>query len=354
MNRGLGRHRLPFSESCPEDVQPERLRALLDQWIARLGLDLRDLVVLTEAGTNHFALTPLLAVRAGATSVYAVSGDSCWGKAAEAFAGVERWRQRLDLPDRVLSLDRVTGEALARADIVTNLGWVRPLDAAKVERMREGTAISAMCEAWEVRTEDIDLSACEARGVRVAGVNEDHPSVDVFEHNGLLAVKMLLALQIEVHGTRIAVAGEGKFATRITEKLATLGAEVRRSAGLCGKEAVWALEGADALVVADYTRDTLILGDGGDMTVEDFKKLAPHVAVVQFAGWIRAGELRMAGIPVYPLEEIGPRRMGRTMAHLGPSPLLGLHAAGLKVGAMLLGRPGPGGLAQPLTPAEAP
>jgi hypothetical protein len=38
--------------------------------------------------------------------------------------------------------------------------------------------------------------------------------------------------------------------------------------------------------------------------------------------------------------------MGRTLAFLGPAPLVGLHAAGLQAGAMLLGRAGPEGLLQ--------
>jgi hypothetical protein len=237
---------------------------------------------------------------------------------------------------------------LRSADLVTNLGWVRPLDQAKVRCLRPGTVIAAMCEAWEVRAGDIDLRACAARGVRVAGVNEDHPAVDVFEHNGLLAVKLLHALQVEVYAARIAVAGEGKFAARIAATLSKLGADVRRAPSLAGESGAWAVERADAVVVADYTKKTVMLGSGGDMAVETLEKLAPHAAVVQFAGWVRTGELRAAGIPVYPAEEVGPRRMGRTMAHLGPAPLVGLHAAGLKAGAMLLGRSGPEGLAQPI------
>ncbi len=334
------------NEPGPDAVHPERLRALVTRTVERLGLDLRDLTVVTEAATGHFALTAVLAAWAGAARVITVARDSRHGTAVQAHAAVARWRKRLGAPDRVVPVERLDAAVLGQADLVTNLGWVRPLDAVKIRAMREGAAIAAMCEAWELRPGDIDRRACAARGVRVGAVNEDHPAVDVFEHNGLLAVKMLHALQIEVHGARIAVAGEGKFASRIAAALARLGAEVRRAPALAGDRAAWALENSDALIVADYTREDLMLGKRGELTVESLLKRAPHAAVVQFAGWVRAGELRAAGVPVFPEEEIGPRRMGRTMAFLGPAPVVGLHAAGLLAGAMLLGRPGPEGLLQ--------
>jgi hypothetical protein len=44
----------------------------------QLGLDLRGLVVVTEAGSGVFALTPVLAVLLGAERVRAVTQDSVW------------------------------------------------------------------------------------------------------------------------------------------------------------------------------------------------------------------------------------------------------------------------------------
>jgi hypothetical protein len=341
-----GGARILAPETGALTVHPERLRDLVAGWISRLGLDLRGRTVLTEAATGYFALTPVIAAQAGADLVLALASSSRWGSAGEARAAVEGARRALGAPDRIRFLDRLAPADLSEVDLVTNLGPIRPLDAARVAGLREGAVIAAMCEAWEIRKGDVDLGACARRGVRVAGVNEDHPLVDVFEHNALLAVKMLHQLQIEVHDSRICVAGEGKFADRIAPALARLGALVRRTGRLRGEGAERALDRADALVVADYDRTDVLLGEGGDLTVEALQKRAPHAAVVQFAGWIRAGELRAAGVRVFPGEEIGPRRMGRTMAYLGPAPLVGLHAAGLKAAEMVLTGDGPVGLAQ--------
>lgn len=334
----------------PGAVHPERLRALVDGCIRRLELDLRDRTVLTEAATGQFALTPVIAAQAGARRVLALARDSRWGSAEEARGAVASARRALGAPDRIRVIERLDPATLAEADLVTNLGPLRPLDASRIAAMRAGAVIAAMCEAWEIRPGDVDLAACARRGVGVAAVNEDHPLVDVFEYNGLLAVKMLHRLEIEVRGCRVCVAGAGKFADRIAPVLERLGADVGRTERLEGEAAGRALDGADALVVADYDRTDLLLGRGGALSVEALLKRAPHVAVVQFAGWIRTAELLAAGLRVFPEEEVGPRRMGRTMAYLGPAPLVGLHAAGLKAAEILRSGDGPAGLAQIVSP----
>jgi hypothetical protein len=88
----------------------------------------------------------------------------------------------------------------------------------------------------------------------------------------------------------------------------------------------------DALVVADYRRDDWIVGAGGDITVQDLAEAAPTVAVLQFAGRVDAAGLVDQGLVVYPSHEVGARRMGQTLAELGPRPVIELHTAGLKVG----------------------
>jgi hypothetical protein len=92
------------------------------------------------------------------------------------------------------------------------------------------------------------------------------------------------------------------------------------------------LESADALVVADYTREDVIVGRGGDLSAEELSRLAPGVAVVQFAGRVDVRELTARGIAVHPCVELEARRMAKTLAALGPRPVVELHAAGLKVG----------------------
>jgi hypothetical protein len=130
---------------------------------------------------------------------------------------------------------------------------------------------------------------------------------------------MLFEAEIEVHKSRIVVVGGDKFGAVIERQLTRSGARARLVPHLRG-EAAAALESADALVVADYTRGDVIVGPGGDIGVEDLARLAPGVAVIQFAGRVDVGELAGRGIAAHPGVELGPR------------PVVELHAAGLKVG----------------------
>ena len=68
-----------------------RARRLIDQAIAKLELNLSDLMVLTEAATGNFIYTPLIAAIAGAKQVLAITRDSRFGTAQTV-----RW-QTMDL-----------------------------------------------------------------------------------------------------------------------------------------------------------------------------------------------------------------------------------------------------------------
>ncbi len=58
-----------------------RVFRLIDEAIERLGLQLSGLRVLTEAASGAFVVTPLIAARAGASRVHAVTTDSVHGPA---------------------------------------------------------------------------------------------------------------------------------------------------------------------------------------------------------------------------------------------------------------------------------
>ena len=63
------------------------------------------------------------------------------------------------------------------ADIVTNSGHVRPIDARIAGWMRPDAVVPLMFEAWEIDMgrDDVDLAALRDRGIRYAGTNERHP-----------------------------------------------------------------------------------------------------------------------------------------------------------------------------------
>jgi hypothetical protein len=198
--------------------------------------------------------------------------------------------------------------------------------------MKPTAAVPLMCEAWERRIGDVDFSACRAHGVPVLGTNENAANVDVFKFSGALAAKLLFEAGLEVRKCRIVLFGPDHFGPAICDFLTSLDADITLVTELHSTESRQAMATADALLVAAYARRTPVIGPDGDLTAQALAALAPSLTVVQFAGAIDEQGLRDAGIGVFPEVPVGPVRMARTLAHLGPRPVIDLHAAGLRVG----------------------
>jgi hypothetical protein len=218
---------------------------------------------------------------------------------------------------------------LEDADVVTNSGHLRPLDADAVGRMKPGAAIPLMYEAWELRPGDVDLVSCRRRGVRVAGTNERHPGVGVFPYLGPMAVKLLFDAGIAVRGCRLLVLCDNPFREHIRRGLTVAGARVVVSERL--SDAHLAL-GWDAVVVALRPTDRPCVGA---LDVQRLAEFAPGAVVVQFWGDIDRVALAAADVPVWPPDAPAPGHMGILPSGVGPEPIVRLQAGGLKVGEVL-------------------
>lgn len=311
-------------------MNERRLLETMRAAVRRFSLDLAGMRVLTEAGTGYFAATPVIAALAGA-EVDAASKTTPYGTFDEVAALVGRLAGLAGVAGRVRVVAR---EAIAPGtayDIVTNLNHLRPLDAGFLGRLDTArTVIPYMAEAWEVRAGDVDLEFCRARGIPVAGTNEGHPDVDCFATCGAVVAKLLLERDFQLRGGHYAVVGGDHFADVVADYLRRCGAEVDALAALEPAR----LAGVEAVVLADYTTPHPMLGPGG----ADPAAVAaanPAVEVIALAGGIDFEACRAAGLPVHPPASLPPLRMSRTLAYVGPRPVVDLHAAGLKVGELL-------------------
>lgn len=318
---------------------PLRLLSLIRRQISFLQLDLSGLTILTEAASGPYVITPVIASLAGAKRVIAITSNSSYATADEVVSQT----RALELLCEVKTVSEIHTERslnlFFEADIVTNLGFVRPLDKNVIFAMKQTAVIPLMCEAWEFRPGDVDLDACNSRNIPVVGTNEDFPGLEVFSYSGYLCAKMLFEAQIEIYKSNILVVGSDKFGGVIAKYLSQLGAHVTHLENL-RTGALAGLHDLDAVIVADYTRRDTIIGRNGDILPETFAADAMGATVVQFAGVVDVDELSRQGIKVHPGIDLDSQRMARTLAYLGPRPALELHAAGLKVGELLLKRSG--------------
>jgi hypothetical protein len=171
--------------------------------VAETELDLSGLTVLTEAATGAYGVTPVIAALAGAKRVYAFCRASRYGSVAEATSWTLELAEALDVAERISVIDQIPAGLLGQVDILTNSGHLRPLDATIIASLPDTAVIALMFEAWEFRATDVDLEACTRRRIPVVGVNEQHPTVDVFSFLGPLAVKQLHDCGLAVYRNKI-------------------------------------------------------------------------------------------------------------------------------------------------------
>src|SRR3954451_5381304 len=171
-------------------LDPRRLVRLMRAAVDRCDLDLKGLTVLTEAASGAYVVTPVLAAMAGA-DVLAVAAGNAYSsdeEIRELTLGIARLAGVMDRIELVVGKDAAI---IGSADIVTNSGQVRPIDAETVSHLKPSAVVPLMYESWEYREADLDLEACRARGIAVAGTNERHPAVDVFSYLGEMALLQL-------------------------------------------------------------------------------------------------------------------------------------------------------------------
>jgi hypothetical protein len=312
---------------------PRSLR-LIQDIIEFLEIDLDGVVVLTEIGSGNFIYTPFIAACAGSTEVYCVAKDSPYGLAEEIIAEGMKLAQEWKLSSRIHPSTSVRPEIISKADIVTNLGFLRPIDQHFISYMKAGAVIPYMREAWEYRAEDVDLKACNENNIPVMGTYENYHGLGVFDHCGPLAVKLLFEMGLEVKDNHIVVISLDNFGDLLFQYLTKCGAQVQ----LIGNDfhSLQVKERIDALIVACYTIEDVIIGRGGWIDPRKLAKFHPECSILQFVGAVDIVSIKESGLNYFPSIPVGPKRMSKTLAYLGPKPVIDLHAAGFKVGEMML------------------
>jgi hypothetical protein len=309
-------------------LDPRRLARLMGAAISRCRLDLTGLVILTEAATGPYAVTPVLAAMAGGT-VHALAAPTKYATARELERVTLELARIAGVADRITLSEKKDPGVMGAADIVTNSGQVRPIDAEMVGQLKPTCVVPLMYEAWEYREKDVDVAACRSRGIKVAGTNERHPAVDVFSFLGLMTVRQLHDAGISVYGSHIILLCDNAFGPFMARCLRDCGSAVTEA----GQLSPQLLSGAcDAVVVALQPQAGFVLGAAEAGLLAD---LAPGTPLVQYWGDVDRAALAAAGVPAWPPHPPVPGHMAVLPSAIGPEPVVRLQAGGLKVGEVL-------------------
>ncbi len=320
----------PSPVAPPPGLHPERLVRLVRRAVAECALDLDGAVVLTEAATGAYVVTPVVAALGGARHVFALSRDTRYGSVADVTHATMDLAARAGVADRIEIVTEKTEELVASADIITNSGHLRPIDARTVGWMRPDAVVPLMFEAWELDASraDVDIDALLERGIRTAGTNERNPAVDVFNYLGPMAVKQLTDAAVAVRHSRILVICDNPFSDFLGEGLRSAGAAVEvvpvppRSFD----------PDLDAVVVALQPTGASVFGESD---ARSLFAAAPGAVVAQFWGDVDRAGLDRAGVACWPDQAPASGHMGVLPSALGPEAIVRLQTGGLKVGSVL-------------------
>jgi hypothetical protein len=261
--------------------------------------------------------------------VYALAAGTAYGSSEEIQELTVELARLGTVMDRIQLVYRKEHRIVGAADIVTNSGQVRPINAEMIAHMKPSSVVPLMYESWEYRHKDVDLQACRARNIIVAGTNERHPDVGMFSFLGQMAMLQLHEAGIAVRGSHILLMCDNAFAPFIMHDLKNSGAEITETRQLTAGAIS---SHCDAVILAMQP------GEMPSFTADDARLLnqeAPGAVLIQYWGDVDRAALAAAGVPVWPTEAPRAGHMGILPSAVGPEPIVRLQAGGLKVGQVL-------------------
>jgi len=331
-------------------IHLKRCEKFIESRIALFNLDLTDLTVYTELGTGNYTFTCIIAAMANAKKVYAISRASRFGTIKDNLNNLERIIRTLNIKNirnKIEVVNEKRKEHLQEADIVTNSGFVRPIDKNTLSMMKPTTVIPLMYETWEFRKEDIDLDYCRSNDILVLGVNEECPPMDIMRYSGFLASKLMFECGLDVHKDKILVLGSGRLGNNIARFMQANGIDfswislddnIREENKPCLSkisDIKRELSGFDTVVIAEHYHNIELLGKNGIIKTEELSEKNPLIQIIHICGNINVDDVKKYDLSIYPEPVMPFGYMTVSADYIGPKTTIELNIAGLKVGEIM-------------------
>jgi len=321
-----------------------RMNRLLQTCISNFDLNLEGLTVFTEAASGPYLYTPILAALAQANKVYAIAVDSKFASATsvaqQTLAEAAYWQ----LENNIEIVFEKEKSKVGKCDIITNSGFVRPIDRKMIAWMKPTAVIPLMWETWEFRNSDLDLEACKEHGILVLGTDESPPPLSLYSYCGFLGMKLLFDLGLEGLKAKILLLGSGGLGKEIFTFFQQAGLNVDwfsqndpESFRYTALPQYFAEHGSsyDGLILAEHQHDLCLLGSQGLVSFASITEINPALCLGVIAGNINLEELKASGLHHHPPHIRPFGYVSYDTYQLGPRPVLELYAAGLRVGEVM-------------------
>lgn len=237
--------------------------------LSKFKLNLKDKVVLTEAATGSYGITAVVAAMAGA-DVYALAKDSAYGSIEDSKNNVLAMAKKAGVESRITFIESVE-EIKGHVDIVTNSGFVRPINRKLIDHLSEKSVITLMYEPWEFREEDIDIEYAYSKKVKVYGTNEGDQRLKTMEYIGLTVLYLLLNKKVSSFSEKnILILGNAKFADPVKRVLTQNSYKTHIVYSYSEKIDV---SKYDVIVVAENEKQNILIGhDGAYIATNDLNQ----------------------------------------------------------------------------------
>lgn len=307
------------------DKKKRRLIKGIRDSIKKFMLNLSDKIVLTEAATGNYAVTSVISAIAGAQKVFALSRDSRYGSVEEVIKQTYELADEFHVKDKINIVTTIDMVPLDRIDILTNTGFLRPIDRNLISKLSSKCVIPLMYEPWEFRQGEIDLEACHEKGIKVYGTNESDERLKTFEYIGFGVLYFLLEEGITPFNSRILLIGCKKFVYPVLKILLQNQYKVEPVTEY--ETSIERVSQYSAIVILEHERDILVVGERNKayITKED---IGEDTLVIHVSGNVDFKDADFKYVP----EEIKPfGYMSIRADFIDPQAVIDLHTAGLKV-----------------------
>ncbi len=290
--------------------------------LEKFNLNLKGKIVLTEAATGNYVVTAIIAALAGAC-VYAFTKDSAHGSIKEVKRQTYGLAQKMNVRKRISIIESLSEINLKDIDVVTNTGFLRPVNQEFISQLSSQCVIPLMWEPWEYRKQDLDLEACCQRGIKVYGTNEDDGRLKTKEYIGFVVLYHLLKEKISPFGSNVLLIGCERFVKPVAHILRKNKYE---TVSATEYPLTVDVREFDAIVILEHERELLIVGD--KKVIIDKNVIDKNTLVLHICGNVCFDNAQFKYIPEEP-KPFG--HMSFTTDYIDDRAVIDLHTAGFKV-----------------------
>lgn len=289
--------------------------------IKKFNLDLTNKNVLTEAASGNYVVTPIIAALAGA-KVIAVTEASKYGTIDEIKEQTYSLAKEFNIEKMIKIVEDKEEIDFKEFDIVTNTGFVRPINKKIIDRLSSDCVIPLMWEPWEFRKEDLDLEYCNKKGIKVYGTNESDSRLQTMKYIGFCVLDFLLKNKMTPFSTKLLILGNKLFAQAIIDVVDKLNYEFTYINKYNEKIDVSTYQ---AIIFAENEINTELLGVDGYILKRD---ITPNHYLVHICGNVDFNALNCK-VNINQPANFG--YMSFTTDYIDNQAVIDLHTAGLKV-----------------------